>query len=153
MSVSAGQFDIYGISDYEYIPDQPEDTEPSLREFLRTEMDIFTQIPFHRVHRLGNYERSNDGPKLIVAKFERAKNSEYVRNKAPKNLKWNYSKCGNSFQKLLKTDENFYYRSWDEHVLKKNLVRDRLNVNGFEYVLPEKATEPQNRAKDYTRGH
>ena len=75
-----------GIEEPAYNPDTPEDTEQSLRAFLQTEMQIHKPIQFHRVHRLGRIERLEDNLRPIIAKFERAKDREYVRSKAPKTL-------------------------------------------------------------------
>ena len=144
-----------GIKEPEYIPDQPEDTELSLREFLSAEMDIFIQLPFHRVHRLGNYEKSNDGPRPIIAKFERFKDREYVRHKAPKTLKGKPFGVREQFPKIVEDRRKLLYpemkRARANENNKVRLVRDRLFVNGFEYEPPEKPPEPQNRENDSFR--
>ena len=42
------------------MPDEPEDVENSLHNFLRKEMNITEKIPFHRVHRIGRYSTANE---------------------------------------------------------------------------------------------
>ena len=52
-----------------------EDVEPTLLHFLETEMGIYRIIDFHRVHRLGAYNRDTQdtNPRPIIAKFENSK--------------------------------------------------------------------------------
>ena len=63
-----------------------ENVELSLRHFLRNDIKIDKPIEFDRVHRLGRYEFGRKYPRPIIAKFERFKDKEYVRQSAPEAL-------------------------------------------------------------------
>ena len=68
-----------GIEKPDYRVEQQGDTEHVLCEFLKYEMNIEPNSPFHRVHRLGYNQRYSDYPHPIVAKFEHFKDRELVR--------------------------------------------------------------------------
>ena len=60
-----------------------ENVELTLKAFLRDGMKIERPIEFDRVHRLGRYDNDRKYPRPIIAKFERFKEKEYVRQTAP----------------------------------------------------------------------
>ena len=68
-----------GIEKPDYRVEQQDDTEQVLCEFLKYEMIIEPNSPFHRVHRLGYNQRYSDYPRPIVAKFEHFKDRKLVR--------------------------------------------------------------------------
>ena len=143
-----------GIEEPEYNPDESEDTEKSLCDFLRTEMKIFDQLQFHRVHRLGKYERLDDAPRPIIAKFERYKEREYVRSMAPKILTGKPFGGREQFPKVVEDRRKLLFPEMKRARANKNnkvrLVRDRLFINNFEYVPPEKPAGQQNEIRsDY----
>ena len=76
-----------GIEEQRLKEGEYEDTEGLLRDFLKYEMQIDRPIHFHRVHRIGPYQRNFDTPRPVVAKFERFKDREEVRSAAPWTLK------------------------------------------------------------------
>ena len=61
-----------------------EDVQKSLNTSLEYEMGIYEQIQFHRVHRIGAYDKdtAKESPRPIIAKFEKFKDREYVRSRA-----------------------------------------------------------------------
>ena len=143
-----------GIEEPEYNPDQPEDTEKSLRDFLKTEMQIYDPIQFHRVHRLGRIERQDESPRPIIAKFEKAKEREYVRGKAPKTLAGKPFGVREQFPKVVEDRRKLLYpemkRARQNKYNKVRLVRDRLFINDSEYLPPENYDEQQS---EYQRGY
>ena len=71
-----------GIHEPKLMQGEFKNVELTLKNFLRNEMNIPTDIPFDRVHRMGRY----NFPRPKVAKFERYKDKELVRSAAPKML-------------------------------------------------------------------
>ena len=63
-----------------------ENAEQTLRLFLRNEMGIDDEIPLDRVHRIGKFRPDQQYPRTIIAKFERYRDKEFVRKKAPLTL-------------------------------------------------------------------
>ena len=136
-----------GIEEPEYVEGEPEDTERTLRNFLEREMNIDKPIPFHRVHRLNNYERSENYPRSIVAKFERYKDREFVRMTAPKTLKGKPFGVREQFPKVIEDKRKLLYpemkRARENKQNKVRLVRDRLYINNAQYV-PRLTQNPDN---------
>ncbi|MEW8544668.1 MAG: hypothetical protein AB2693_14170 [Candidatus Thiodiazotropha sp.] len=141
-----------GIEEPEYVEGVPEDTERTLRNFLEQEMNIDKPIPFHRVHRLNNYERSENYPRSIVAKFERFKDRELVRTQAPKTLKGKPFGVREQFPKVIEDKRKLLYpemkRARENKQNKVRLVRDRLYINNSQYV----PRSNQNADNAYNRG-
>ena len=134
-----------GIEEPELREGEYEDTEKLLCDFLRNEMQIGSQIPFHRVHRVGPYERQFDTPRPIVAKFERFKDREIVRMAAPKTLKGKPYGVREQFPKAVEGKRRLLYpemkKAKNNKGNKVRLVRDKLFVNNRE-IVPEQHTEP-----------
>ena len=94
---------------------EPDNTESKLRDFLRNELnfqtpEIVNNIVFDRVHRLGRprHDQSNY-PRPIVAKFERYRDRELIREAGRGlNVKNNGLTLESSFPQRLKPDVNFY---------------------------------------------
>ena len=117
-------------------------------------MKIFDQIQFHRVHRLGKYERLDDAPGPITAKYERYKGREYVRSMAPKTLTGKSFGVRELFPKVVEDRRKLLYPEMDRARANKNsrvsLVRDQLFISNFEYVPTEKPAGQQNEIRsDY----
>ena len=130
-----------GIDEPTLVEGETEDTEKTLYSFLATEMNIHEKIAFHRVHRMGTRERENGGPRPIVAKFERFKDREYVRFQAPKTLRGKLYGVREQFPKVVEDQRKRLYPEAkraraDSKQNKVRLVRDRLFINGSEYVPP-----------------
>ena len=139
-----------GIDEPEFVPNEPEDTENTLRNFLQREMNINERTAFHRVHRIGMFERENDAPRPIVAKFERFKDREFVRTTAPKTLKGKPFGVRVQFPKVVEDQHKLLYpemkRARANEQNKVRLVRDKLYINNVEFV-PSKETNQQKRVQ------
>lgn len=130
-----------GIEEPNFVEGVSEDTETTLHHFLATEMGIYDKIAFHRVHRIGTRERENGDPRPIVAKFERFKDREYVRSQAPKTLIGKPFGVREQFPKVVEDQRKRLYPEAKRAraASKQNkvrLVRDRLFINGNEYIPP-----------------
>ena len=125
--------------------DEPEseDVEQTLRTFMKDEMQIIMYMPFHRVHRLNSVDRNkrNEGPKPIIAKFERFCDREYVRGQAPKTLVGKPYGVREQFPKVIEEKRRKLYPIMKQYRANKDnkvrLVRDKLYINGYEYYPPE----------------
>ena len=130
-----------GIDEPTLAEGETEDPEKTMYYFLATEMNIHEKIAFHRVHRMGARERKNGDPRSIVAKFERFKDREYVRFQAPKTLRGKPYGVREQFPKVVEDQQKRLYPEAkraraDSKQNKVRLVRDRLFINGSEYVPP-----------------
>ena len=136
-----------GIDEPNLLPDETEDTEKSLYDFLPKEMNIYEKIPFHRIHRIGPRERENDDPRPIVAKFKRYEDREFVRLKAPQSLRGKSYGVREQFPKVIEDQRKRLYpeakRARENKQNKVRLVRDRLFINGAEIVPPPKKDSQQ----------
>jgi len=74
-----------GIPDVSDFREQ-EDTEGKLKTFIATELEIEGGIPFHVVHTCRLRARQDNGPRSIVAKFERRKDRQKVLAAAKEKL-------------------------------------------------------------------
>ena len=137
-----------GIEEPDYRVDQQEDTEQVLCEFLKYEMNIEPNIPFHRVHRLGYNQRYTDYPRPIVAKFEHFKDRELVRLAAPKTLRGKHYGVREQFPKVVEDKRKLLYpemkRAKADKTNKVRLVRDKLFVNNIEVKPNLKQVANQN---------
>ena len=134
-----------------------DNTESKLKDFLKHELDLegpekVNDIVFDRVHRLGRPKwDQHENPRPIVAKFERYKDREFIRQNS-KSL--NERRCGyyireqfppaiEATRKLLYPVMRQYSRDPANRVA---LVRDKLYINGRLYVPPDSdEPNPQNR--------
>ena len=116
-----------------------ENVELTLKGFLRDGMKIERPIEFDRVHRLGRYDIDRKYPRPIIAKFERFKEKEYVRQTAPDALygtkygvREQYPQEIEEKRKLLYPEAKKARQNKDNKV---RLVRDKLYVNGKEVTM------------------
>ena len=139
-----------GISEPDLGEDEYEDVEETLSYFLRTEMNIEQPIPFHRVHRIGQIRPEDDAPCHIVAKFEKCKDREMVRAAAPKTLRNKEFGVREQFPKSVEIKRRKLYpemkRARENPNNKIRLVRDKLYVNGREFIPDDDETEIETRA-------
>ena len=75
-----------GIPESELRQVGQENCEALIKEFLKSEMNIFIDIQFDRVHRLGRYKPNQHYPRSIIAKFTNYKDKEYAKKAAPRTL-------------------------------------------------------------------
>lgn len=134
-------------------PDGPEHTEHTLMKFLRDEMDIEENIGFHRVHRINVPEKNDDYPRPIVAKFERFKDREYVRSQAPKTLRGKSFGVREQFPKVVEKKRKLLYPEMNKAKQNKEnkvrLVKDKLYINGKEYIPETTETDSDTETKQY----
>ena len=86
-----------------------ENTEQVLYEFPQDEMNISERFPLDRVHRLGAYQSDQINPRPIVAKFEKFKDKEYVKSKAPTTLRGKNFGVNDHFPKEIETKRKALY--------------------------------------------
>lgn len=127
-----------GINEVFLGPNEYENYENTLREFLSRQMNIQDEIKFDRVHRLGRFRRNQARPRPIIAKFHDFKTKEMVKRKAPETLKNTPFGIREQYpdeyerrrkvlypkMKAAKTDQN-------NHV---KMVKDTLYINSEKYV-------------------
>ena len=101
---------ITGIKEQRLKEGENEDREELLRDFLKNEMQIDRPIHFHRVHRIGPYERNFDTPRPVVAKFERFKDREEVRSAAQRTLKGRPYGVREQFPKVVEDKRKLLYQ-------------------------------------------
>ena len=141
-------------NEFEIEAPETEDVEQTLRDFLKEEMQISRYIGFHRVHRLNSTDRSgrNDGPKPIIAKFERFSDREYVRSQAPKTLIGKPFGVREQYPKVIEDKRRQLYPIMKKYRKDKNnkvrLVRDRLYINENEYFPPDDEQNCDENAKN-----
>ena len=135
--------------------DDYENVEQTLLNFLETEMQIYSRIEFHRVHRLGRPDKTSEEPKPrpIIAKFERFKDREFVRSKAPQTLKNKQFGVREQYPKVIEDQRKLLYpeakKARQNEENKVRMVRDKLFVNDIEVVVQPK--EPVSNDTNETR--
>ena len=126
---------------------EPDNPESKLRDFLRNELTFDTpetvnNVVFDRVHRLGRPRRDqNSYPRPIVAKFERYRDRELIRQAARElndkdngyNIREQFPPEIEARRKLLYPVMRSYLRDPKNRVA---LVRDKLYINGALYEPP-----------------
>ncbi|KAK3084896.1 hypothetical protein FSP39_020969 [Pinctada imbricata] len=129
--------------------EEEEDCDIVLIDFLTDTMKIRTDISFERIHRVGRKHAPRDGqrqrPRPIVAKFSFFKDRELVRSQAPWTLKGSNYWVKEQFPVEIEQRRKALYPIMKEERRKKNkvkLVRDRLFINGFEYIPPAQRAGP-----------
>ncbi|MCG8047155.1 MAG: hypothetical protein N0E48_16250, partial [Candidatus Thiodiazotropha endolucinida] len=130
--------------------DEYEDVENTLTEFLNKEMGINRHIGYHRVHRIGAYDKetANQYPRSIIAKFEKFKAREYIRSRAKDTLKGKKYGIREQFPRQIEIKRKQLYPIAKEARKNTNnkvrLIRDRLFVNNEEVIVESlKASEPR----------
>ena len=121
------------------IKEEDEDCEEVISDFVHRKMKINRDIKFERVHRVGrkNANRDSRRPRPIVAKFSTYKDRELVRKQAPKTLKGSNFWVQEQFPPEIEQRRKALYPVMKEERKKNNkvnLVKDRLFINGSEYV-------------------
>ena len=125
--------------------DDYENVEQTLVKFLETEMNIRMHIGFHRVHRLGRLDKTSvePRPRPIIAKFEKFKDREFVRSKAPQTLRSKNFGVREQFPKVIEDQRKLLYpeakKARQNERNKVRMVRDKLYVNNSEVVVQPKA--------------
>ena len=137
-----------GISEVELKEGEKfENVEKTLNDFLQTEMNIDIPIAYHRVHRVGVYDKNEPGysPRPIIAKFERFKDREYIRSEAPKTLRNKPYGVREQFPKVIEDKRKLLYPEMKKARRNENnkvrMVRDKLFINNKEFVADPKMTE------------
>ena len=131
---------------------ESENVERTLREFLIDDMKIERSIEFDRVHRLGRVESDRKYPRPIIAKFERFKDKEFVRQSAPDVLYGTKYGVREQYPQEIEEKRKLLYpeakKARQDKENKVRLVRDRLYVNDIEVkVNPQNDDNSQNMQK------
>ena len=132
--------------------------ELKLRDFLKSELsfenpNVIDSIIFDRVHRLGKPKRNRDiYPRPIVARFERYRDHELIRTAAKDlNLKQNGYSIREQFAPEMEDKRRQLYpvmRKYQENPNNRvALVRDRLYINGEQYIPPAATNTGENQTR------
>ena len=118
-----------------------EDVEYTLKTFLKQNMKIDRYIELDRVHRLGRFDPYKDYPRPIIAKFERFKDKEYVRQSAPETLINTQYGVREQYPYGIEEKRKQLYpiakKARQDKDNKVRLVRDKLFINGQEVRVDE----------------
>ena len=133
-----------GIHEPKLMQGEFEIVELTLKNFLRNEMNITTDIPLDRVHRMGRYRPEQSFPRPIVAKFERYKDKELVRSAAPKTLVGKPYGVNEQFPAEIENKRKLLYPEAKKARRNKNnkvrFIRDKLFVNDREITVEDVGT-------------
>ena len=144
-----------GIQEPELIENEFEDVEKTLRSFLRNQMKIERSVEFDRVHRLGRYDRHRTYPRPIIAKFEKYKDKEYVRQAAPDALSNTNYGVREQFPKEIEEKRKLLYpiakKERQNPENKVRFVRDKLYINDREVKATETHIAEKNVKNTNTR--
>ena len=72
-------------------------------------MGIPDRFPFDRVHMLGAYQNDQPKPMPIIAKFEKFRDKEYVKSKAPTPLRGKHFGINDHFPKEIENKRKDLY--------------------------------------------
>ena len=118
--------------------DQYEDVERTLLRFLEQEMGVYRIIDFHRVHRIGAFDKdtADTYPRPIIASFEKFKDREFIRSLARETLRGRRYGIREQFPRVIEQKRKMVYPVAKEARQNKEnkvrLVRDRLFINNKE---------------------
>lgn len=122
-----------------------ENCEFMIKDFIRTELNIQKEISFDRVHRLGRYSEFQKYPRPIIAKFTFFKDKELVRTVAPQCLIGSRYRVKEHFPYEIEDKRKQLYgeakRARQNSNNKVRLVRDKLYINGEEFIPGHSDTE------------
>ena len=127
-----------GIPESELRQGEQENCEALIKEFLKSEMNIFVDIQFDRVHRLGRYKPNQHYPRPIIAKFTNYKDKEYVKKAAPRTLIGTQFRVNEHFPQEIENRRKQLYPEAKKARQNKNnevrLVCDKLFINGRQFL-------------------
>ena len=122
----------------------------TLLRFLEQEMGVYRIIDFHRVHRIGAFDKdtADTYPRPIIASFEKFKDREFIRSLARETLRGRRYGIREQFPRVIEQKRKMLYPVAKEARQNKEnkvrLVRDRLFINNKEVnVETEGASEWQ----------
>ena len=142
-----------GIKEPQLPEGEYEDVEHTLRTFLSKDMKIERYMEFDRVHRLGRHDPYKTYPRPIIAKFERYRDKEYVRQAAPDALfNTDYGVREQFPQEIEEKRKLLYPVAKTARQNKENrvrLVRDKLYVNGQEVKVNRSNQEKNSKSEFY----
>ena len=140
-----------------------EETENIIKNFMYTELKMETTVDFHRAHRFGKeteFRDKKDGRLIktrpIVCRFKNFKDREIVRSSA-KELKGTHYGIQEQFPKEINDKRKMlwpYFKQAREDKKKAYLKRDKLFIDGNEFILPDDDEMETNDGKknDETQG-
>ena len=127
-----------GISEVELTQSQQENCERTLVNFLAEHMQIYDQIQFDRVHRLGRFRRNQARPRPIIAKFHEFRSKEMVKSRAPDALKNTNYGVREQYQDEYERRRKVLYPKMKAAKVnpenKVRLVKDTLYINNEKYI-------------------
>jgi len=139
----------FGIPECDYLPENGENCEAKIKDFIKSMLDINTDISIDRAHRLGRYNRRNLRPRPIVVKFTFFKDRELVRSASRQALTGTDFGISEQFPQEIEEKRKKLYsvaKKARENVNNKvNLVRDKLYINGQLYIPNTEGTTKDDR--------
>ena len=127
-----------GIQEVQNFREEGENCEQEVKEFIREALNIESEIKLDRCHRLGRFKRDNLRPRPIVAKFTYFKDKERVKKAGQQLLKDSDFWIKDQYPKDMEEKRKTLYPVADEARKntenKVNLVKDRLYINGKQYI-------------------
>ena len=137
-----------GIPESDVQRGEQEDWEALIKEFLKSEMNITTQIQFDRVQRLEKFKANQRYPRPIIAKFTNYKEKEHVRRKAPNTLIGTPFGVNEHYPTKIEQRRKLLYPEAKRARQNKNnevkLVKDKLFINGRQFIPDTTNTQPRN---------
>ena len=124
------------------IPEAPdpdsEDTEVTLRQFLNAKLEIAGNVEFQNVHRL--HKRHDGKPRSIIAKVSKYSDRDKVLQTAPRKLKDTKISINPQYPREINERRNKlfpHYKIARENGRRAKMVRDKLFIDGNEFIPPQ----------------
>ncbi|CAG2247197.1 unnamed protein product [Mytilus edulis] len=125
--------------------EESEETEQILINFMKTSLKIESPVEFQRAHRFG---KSDKNMRPIVCRFKTFKDREIVR-KSAKELKGTKYGISEQYPKEINDRRKVlwpYFKEAKHQRKKAYLKRDKLFIDGTEFIIPDDENEqPTNR--------
>ena len=130
-----------GINEVQLVQGEQENCERTLINFLAEHMQIYEQIQFDRVHRLGRYRRNQVRPRPIIAKFHEYRAKEMVKMRAPDTLKHTNYGVREQYPDEYERRKKVLYPKMKSAKAnpdnKVRLVKDTLYINNEKFICGE----------------
>ena len=130
-----------GIDEPNLPPGQFENVENTIKDFVRNQMNIESDVRLDSAFRQGPYNPRKQFPRIIIAKFENYSTREMVKSAAPRTLEGTKYGVREQFPREVEIKRKVLYPMFKR--VKQNpqnrvrLFRDRLYINGELYMCDQ----------------